>query len=185
MRGAVVSFPDYTFYSTTQLLVAYADGPSRMRSAIEGLSEEELRARSRGPDRWSIHEIILHCADSEVQGTFRIRKVWSEPGSLLPFYDQDIWIREIDYMSEGSDARDRALKLLALLREQTLPLLRRATAEDWAKTGTHYEYGLITLRNLLELYADHTERHTEQILEGRRLLGRALTLGSLLPRRLY
>ena len=185
MRGAALSFPDYTFYSVDQLLVAYAEGARRMRSAIEGLSEHELRARSRGADRWSIHEIILHCADSEVQGTLRIRKVWSEPASLLSWYDQDVWIREIDYMSEGNHAVERALQLLALLREHTLPLFERATAEDWAKSGTHPEYGPITLRNLLELYADHTERHIEQILEGRRLLGRTLTLKSLLPRRLY
>lgn len=185
MRGAAVSFPDYTFYDIDRLLTAYAEGPTRVRSSIEGLTEHELRARSRGADRWSIHEIILHCADSEVQGTLRIRKVWSEPGSLLSYYDQDIWVREIDYMREGSEARDRALQLLALLREHTLPLLERATTEDWAKTGNHPEYGLITLRNLLELYADHTERHVEQILEGRKLLGKTLVLRSLLPRRLY
>jgi hypothetical protein len=185
MRGTSVSFPDYTFYSTGQLLTAYVEGPQRMRRAIEGLSEEELRARARGPDRWSIHEIILHSADSEVQGTLRIRKVWSEPSPLLPYTDQDAFSRELGYAREGREARERALSLLALLRQHTVHLFERATAHDWAKVGTHPEYGEVTLRNLLELYADHTERHVEQILEGRRLLGRTLAMQSLLPRRLY
>lgn len=185
MRGTSVVFPDYTFYSNAQLLTAYVEGPQRMRRAIEGLSEEELRTRSRGAERWSIHEIILHSVDSEVQGTLRIRKVWAEPSPLLPYSDQDAWARELAYASEGREARECALSLLALLRQHTVRLFERATPGDWAKVGTHPEYGEVTLRNLLELYADHSERHLEQILEGRRLLGRTLTMSSLLPRRLY
>ena len=62
MRGTSVIFPDYTFYSNAQLLTAYVEGPQRMRRAIEGLSEEELRglvtrdsmigvARARAPSK--------------------------------------------------------------------------------------------------------------------------------------
>ena len=185
MRGMMVSFPDYSYYATPQLLAAFASGPARMRQAVDGLTDEECRARSRGPAKWSIHEIVIHTADSEMQGTFRIRKVWSEPSPLLPVYDQDAWVREIDYQSEDAAARERALTLLALFREQTLLLFRRATAADWEKSGTHPEYGTVTLRNLLELYADHVERHVDQILDSRARLGRSLEMQPLLPRRLY
>ena len=185
MRGLVASFPDYSFYATPQLLAAFADGPARMRQAVAGLTEEECRARPRGPTKWSIHEIVIHTADSEMQGTFRIRKLWSEPSSMLPVYDQDAWVRKVDYQGEDAAARERALTLLALFREQSLSLFRRATAEDWEKSGTHPDYGTVTLRNLLELYADHVERHVEQILESRARLGRPLGLEPVLPRRLY
>jgi hypothetical protein len=185
MRGTAVSFPDYGCYTTSELIAAYAAGPARLRQAIEGLDEDALRARARGTDRWSIHEIILHAADSEMQGAFRIRKVRAEPDPLLPAFDQDVWARELDYQSQYAAARERALTLLALLREQTIPIFRRAATDDWARSGTHPEYGAVTLRNLLELYADHLERHTEQILENRALLGRPLAMQSLLLRRLY
>jgi len=185
MRGTTVAFPDYSFYTTPQLLAAFAAGPARLRQAIAGLTEEELHARPRGPAKWSIHEIVIHTTDSELQGAFRMRKVWSEPTPLLPAYDQDAWVRELDYQRESAALRERALTLLALLREHTLPVLQRATADDWAKSGTHPEYGPVTLRNLLEIYADHVERHVEQILESRALLGRPLTMEPLLPRRLY
>ena len=157
----------------------------RLRASIDGLTEDELHTRARGPGKWSIHEIVIHTADSELQGTFRIRKVWSEPDSLLPIYDQDVWSREIGYQTENRDVRDRALGTLAILREQTLSLFRRATPDDWAKGGTHPEFGPITLRNLLELYADHVERHIDQILDCRIRLGKPLALPAVLPRRLY
>jgi hypothetical protein len=185
MRGLISSFPDYSYYATAQLLAAFADGAARLRAAIDGLTDEECRARPRGPTKWSIHEIVIHVADSEMQGTFRIRKAWSEPSPVLPMYDQDAWVREIDYQGQDAAARERALTLLALLREQTLPLFRRATAEDWEKSGTHPEFGTVTLRNLLELYADHVERHIDQILESRARLGRPLAMPQILPRRLY
>ena len=187
MRGVTTSFPDYSCYTTAELIDAFAAGPTRYRQASAGLSEPELRARPRGPGRWSTQEIILHTADSELQGTFRIRKTWAqpEPEVLWPVHDQDQWSRNHCYQDQPPAARERALMLLALLREHTLPLFQQAREEDWNKGGTHPEFGFMTLRNLLELYADHTERHVEQMLENRALLGRPLDLVPLLPRRLY
>jgi hypothetical protein len=43
----------------------------------------------------------------------------------------------------------------------------------------------MSLRNLLELYADHGERHLDQILDCRARMGKQLDLPSLLPRRLF
>jgi hypothetical protein len=43
----------------------------------------------------------------------------------------------------------------------------------------------VTLRNLLELYADHSERHVAQIVERRERLGVPVDLAPLLAERLY
>jgi DinB superfamily len=185
MHGQSIAFPDYGFYSTAELITAFAAGATRYRQAIDDLTDGELRARARGPGRWSIHEIILHSADSEMQGTFRIRKTWCEPPAVWPVHDQDVWSRVLDYQGQGTEARERALTLIATLREQTLPLFRRATGEDWRKSGTHPEFGVLTLRNLLELYADHSERHVGQILDSRQRLNRPLEMKQLLAKRLF
>ncbi len=66
-----------------------------------------------------------------------------------------------------------------------MALFSVASAADWTKQGTHPEYGPLSLRNLLELYADHSERHLEQILDIRTRLGRRLAMTRELPRRLY
>jgi len=185
MRDAVVAFPDYSFYPTDRLLEAFREAPARLRAAIAGLDAAELRARPRGPLSWSAHEIVLHVADSELVGAFRVRKVLAEPGSVLPGYDQDAWARQLDYSGQDDAARETALELFARLRDRIAPRLAVADDVDWEKRGLHPEYGPVTLRNLLELYADHGERHVEQILAIRQRLGRPLALESRLPRRLY
>lgn len=185
MLGAV-AFPPYGQYSTVQLIDAFRQGPARMLASLDGLSEAELRTRARGPERWSAHEIVLHTADSEIQGVYRIRKIWAQSGAELPSYDQDAWAREHDYHARvTSSERDNALQLLTCLRLSTVPTFERAAGPDWDRWGVHPVYGKVTLRNMLELYADHIERHVAQILETRELLARPLRLPLLLPDRLY
>jgi hypothetical protein len=45
--------------------------------------------------------------------------------------------------------------------------------------------GEVTLRQLLELYADHSERHLDQIQAVRIALSKPTALPELLPNRLY
>jgi hypothetical protein len=77
------------------------------------------------------------------------------------------------------------MALLRLLRRVTGRIFTAAQGDDWSASAIHPDYGEITLRNLLELYADHSERHVEQILECRRLLRSPLEMEALLPKRLY
>lgn len=185
MQGAMTAFPSYQRYTTEALLAAYDQGPARLRLATAGLSDVELRTPARGHGTWSAHEIVLHTADSETQGVYRMRKVIAQPGCDLPGYDQDAWASRLRYAALPSASREDALRLLEALRTAMAPVLRGTTDEGWSRWGAHPEYGRVTLRNLLELYADHTERHVEQILRIRGMLGRPLELPPLLPERLY
>jgi hypothetical protein len=184
MQLATSGFPDYAFYPEDRLLAAFVEGPARLRRAVGGLDDDACRARPRGASRWSIQEIVLHTADSEAHAYVRVRKALAEPGAALPGYDQDAWVAAIDYRHTGRPERERALDLIDLLRRQTAPLLA-APASSGEAWGIHPQFGHLTLRNLLELYADHSERHLEQILECRRLLGMPLSIEPILARRLY
>lgn len=186
MLGTKVAFPPYGQYTNAQLLAAFEQGPARLRTVLSGLTEDELRSRVRGPARWSAHEIAIHTTDSEIQATYRFRKIWAQSGCDLPGYDQDAWAREHDYRGLATAAeRENALVLLQSLRNSVLPIIQRATGDDWLRWGTHPEFGRVTLRNLLELYADHTERHVAQILETRGQLGKPMHFPLLLVERLY
>jgi len=183
---ATTAFPHYAVYSIDDLLATYAAAPERVRGALDGLDEEALHGRPRGDGTWSIHEIVLHLVDSELFGAVRVRKVLAESGPALPGYDQAHWARSLDYQAGGAAERVAALALFDALRRQIHALLARATAADWERTGVHPVRGQITLRNLLEIYADHGERHLEQVLACRRLLGRpAAEPEPLLAQRLY
>jgi hypothetical protein len=69
----LTTFPDtYATLPTATLMDAFGSGPARLERAVDGLTEAQLRSRPI-PDKWSILEIALHVADSELMGATRIR----------------------------------------------------------------------------------------------------------------
>ena len=180
------SFPRiYEQIPTSELLKAYDEGPHRINQVLEGLSEAELKSRARGDERWSIFEIVLHVADSELMGAARVRQTFTQSGRDFAFYHQDLWAKQLGYQSLGPDSFNQALELFELLRKTTSRIFHLATEDDWKRTGMHAELGETSLRQLLELYADHSERHIEQILHTRELLDKAIEFPLILTERLY
>lgn len=179
------SFPDtYAGFDTETLLAAYHQGPERIGYALSTLAAADLKARPI-EHKWSIQEIVIHLADSEIMGAARIRQTLAQSGRDFAAYDEAVWAEQLAYQDGSSQSVEEAVALFTALRRTTSRLLRRATAQDWEKTGHHAEHGYVTLRQLLELYADHSERHLAQILERRRLLDKTLYMPLLLEKRLY
>lgn len=142
-----------------QLIEQYAQGYDKLREAVHGLSEGELRFQP-APGKWSIHEILVHVADAEIVGIQRLKKVLAEDQPILPVYDQDAWANKLSY--DQSDAQQH-LQLFALLRESMLPILRTVSTGDWSRIGIHSEAGPLTFHQLLQKYVDHVSDHLKQI----------------------
>ena len=182
---AVSTFPTaYTAISTPTLIQASAAGATRLRAALAGLDPFAWTARPR-PDKWSIVEIALHLTDSELIGTGRSRLAFAQPGKGFFTYDENGWASAFDYQGADRAAVERSLALFEALRAYQLPVFERATPGQWLNEARHPEWGVITFRNLLELYADHSERHIGQILANRSLLGVPVNLPAILEARLY
>lgn len=178
-------FPDvYRHMTTRDLITVFRAGPTRLGGALAGLSKEELKARPR-EGKWSVQEIALHVADAEIMGAARLRQAWGEPGSTFAVYDQDAWASGLDYQGRESKDVVAGLHLFSVLRRNGTRLLENARPEVWERWGNHLEWGPLTVRQILELYADHGERHIEQIAELRVRFGKPIRLPRLLPKRLY
>ena len=185
MRETVTPFPSYDQYTTEQLLDAYRAAPARIRVTLAGLSLDELRQHPR-PGKWSILEIAVHVTDSELIGAGRIRLATAQPGAAFVGYDQERWAEALGYQQYGSEELNVVLDLFKRLRQTSYRLFAGTSGAEWVERGgIHPEYGTITLRNLLELYADHGERHIGQILTLRELMARPIELPLLLKDRLY
>lgn len=181
----VDTFADpYADYGTSHLLDVYEQGPERIGRSLTGLTDDELAARPF-ERKWSIREIVVHVADSEIMGAGRFRQALAQPEAAFAGYDQAVWADQLDYQGFDRAGLDATLALFSALRQSTSILLRRASPADWDKSGRHPERGPMTLRQLLELYADHSERHLAQILERRARLGTPRVMDRLLPERLY
>lgn len=166
------------------LLDVYASGPARLKQAVEALSEEELSVFPF-EGKWSIKEIVFHVLDAELVGSIRFRQTITQSDVHLPFYNQEIWTKEMEYQQRDIYALNEALEMFRLLRAANTRLLRSVTENQWQLSAYHPERGEITLRQLLELYADHGERHIEQVLARRRLFGNNIDLPVILDKRLY
>lgn len=172
-------------FSNEQLISVYRQGPDRIQYALQGLGEKELLAFPV-PEKWNILEIVIHTAHSEISGAMRIRQTITQSSRLYSYYDQDIWTKQLvrDAGQGVEDLNDHVL-LFGLLRKTTTAIFNKATEDDWDKLGFHQEAGPMNLRQLLELYADHSERHIDQILQRRSLLDVPLVMNTILPERLY
>ena len=148
---------------TTELIKAYADGPRLLESAVAGIPPDELRF-TPGPEHWSIHENVIHVADTELVGASRMRYVLAEPGAALVSFDQEKWARAMDYTSQSLEG---ALALFRATRAATTEVLRRAPAEAWEQAGIHTEEGPVTLEWLVEHFADHVPYHLRTIAKRR------------------
>lgn len=142
-----------------RLIEAYAAGPQRLRSAWEGVPEAARQFRP-GEGKWSPHEIVLHCADSETYGAIRIRLLVAEKDPKIIGYDQASWAVTFDYHSLPVEP---ALDAVGAARSNTTALLRTLPEEAWAKEGTHSESGRYTAEDWLRIYAVHVENHSAQI----------------------
>jgi hypothetical protein len=142
-----------------QLIQQYAEGPAILRAALDEVPAAALQWRP-GAGKWSVHEVVVHCADSETNSHGRIRYLLAEAEPLVPGYDQDRWAQVLDYHRRPLDL---ALTTVHAVRANTVPLLESVPNEAWAKVGRHTESGRYTPEDWLRIYAVHLHQHAAQI----------------------
>ncbi len=137
----------------------YALGYIMLREAIEGLTEEEIRYKP-APDKWSIHQILIHVTDSEISATSRLKKVLAEDKPMLISFDQEAWANNLNY-----DLLDREqhLLLFKLLRSSMQPILEHLTSEQSLRQGIYVDQERFTFKQLLEFRVEHVCNHLDQI----------------------
>lgn len=141
------------------LIEQYARGPERIREALATVPKGALPWRPEA-GKWSVHEVVVHCADSETNAALRIRYLIAEKEPLIVGYDQDAWARVFDYQAQPIED---SLAATSAARGRTVPLLRRLTDAEWSKEGRHTESGRYTAEDWLRIYAAHLEGHAKQI----------------------
>jgi uncharacterized damage-inducible protein DinB len=144
---------------TSEQLDTYETTPSRLAAAIKGLNEAQMHY-APAEDEWSIHDIVIHLADSEVGGFWRLRKTLAEENSTLPVYDQEAWARNLSYHLQNSAL---AIAAFTALRASTAALLRSLPMEAWERTSVHPERGKMSVYDIFELYFEHGDVHLQQI----------------------
>jgi hypothetical protein len=142
-----------------KLIEQFEAGPEALQGALSAVPKEALQWRP-GPQLWSAHEVVCHCADSEMNAAARLRYLVAEAEPVIIGYDQDEWARALDYHAQ--DLRD-ALATVFAVRRSTAGILRRMPESAWKCHGTHTEHGPYSVLDWMRIYAGHLDAHARQI----------------------
>jgi hypothetical protein len=143
----------------------------RARIESYGRAADELEAALRELPRaawtwrpaaglWTVHEIVVHLADSEANSYVRCRRFIAEPGQDLMAYDENRWARALDYHAQSAD---EAVALFKALRRSSYHLIRTLPEAAWAHSAFHPENGTMTLDGWLDVYERHVRDHVAQM----------------------
>ncbi len=130
---------------------------------IEALKEfpKEMWQWKPAPEKWSIHEIIIHIADSEANSFVRCRRFMAEPGSGVYGYDENKWAKHLDYHSQSVED---SLELFRLLRKASYDLIKTVDDKTWeTATVNHSENGVMGFEQWLKVYEEHVPVHVRQM----------------------
>jgi len=140
-------------------LQRYEAGIALLRAAWNSVPHE-VRQWRPAKTKWSAHEVVVHCADSEAYAHTRIRLLLAEPKPLIVGYDENLWARSFDYHAHDPEL---ALRTIEAVRANTSALLRRLPDSAFGKVGTHTQSGAYSDADWFRTYAEHLEVHARQI----------------------
>ncbi len=157
---------DDTSLGPDELIAAYERGIEHLRSAVAGMSQEQLLARPI-PGKWSTLEVVSHIASTEIYLTDRIERTIALERPLLIGVDERPYPERLNF--QAFDLADE-LALFAALRRHVVRILRMQPTEAWQRTAIHSETGLVTLRQLVLHAVRHVQHHLSFIAEKRAAL---------------
>lgn len=138
----------------------YGRGYDLLTETLKDIPREMWKFKPE-PKEWSVHEVLVHLADSESNAALRARKLIVEPGGAFMGYDQDKWAIELDYHEQSWED---ALEVVRLVRKMTYELLKKQPDEVFEHTGKHPQYDEpYTFEKWLNIYSGHIPGHIEQI----------------------
>ncbi len=143
------------------------DLPADLRSAVQGLTEEQLDHPCR-EGGWTVRQVAHHIPDSHVNGYIRFKMGLTEEEPVIKPYDQEKWSELYDVRSTPVEV---SLTLLEAVHARWVVLLESLQEEVFSRTFRHPESGVMNLTQVLALYAWHGRHHTAAILTLRKEMG--------------
>jgi uncharacterized damage-inducible protein DinB len=151
-----------------RFIAEIAEAPGALRSAVAGLSRDQLETRYR-PGGWTVMQVVHHVPDSHINAYCRFKLALTEDEPTIKPYDQEKWAELPDSQRVPIDV---SLDLLDALHQRWAALLRSMNTADFNRGLRHPEHGrVLTLAQMLALYAWHGRHHVGHITSLRKREG--------------
>jgi uncharacterized damage-inducible protein DinB len=135
--------------------------PRELRAILAGMDDADLERRYR-EGGWSIRQVVHHLADSHVNAYVRFKLGLTEDEPRIKTYEEARWAELPDTSRTPVEV---SVRLLEALHTRWTELLHGITDEPavFARRLSHPELGVITLDQMLALYAWHGPHHVAHI----------------------
>jgi hypothetical protein len=143
-----------------QRIESYGNAYHLLTQALHTFPKEMWQWKP-APEKWSIHEIIIHITDSEANSYVRCRRLAAEPGSGVYGYNENKWAMQLSYHQQSTED---ALELFKWLRKLSYNLLKTIPEQTWQTAFVqHSESGKVTFEEWLQTYEEHVPVHIRQM----------------------
>jgi DinB family protein len=127
---------------------------------LETLVTKLEKQQGQSPEKWSAAEILAHLAESEIVYGYRIRKALNASGSVIEATDQDVWVKNADYLKRNPQL---ALALFHTIRKANIAFLKSLTPQQMENFGIHSERGKESIAQMARMIAGHDINHLQQM----------------------
>ena len=148
-------------FQLDQALAILERTPAALRALLSGLPGG-WTTTNEGGETWSPYVVIGHLVHGERTDWIPRARIIVESGEARTFTPYD---RFAQFEESKGKSLDQLLDELATLRAENLATLRamKLAPADLERTGTHPEFGRVTLAQLLATWTAHDLGHVLQI----------------------
>lgn len=134
-------------------------GGAEIAAALLGDLEDDVASRAYAAGKWTVKEVLLHCADAERIFTYRALRIARGDTTPLPGFDENAYA---PMSGAGNRTIEDILDEFESVREATVTLFSGLPAEAWTRRGTASN-NAITVRALAWITAGHLLHHLSVI----------------------
>jgi len=150
-----------------ELLQHVEQAPGRLRTAVTGLSEQQLDTPYR-PEGWTVRQVAHHVPDSHLNAYIRFKLALTEDEPTIKPYMENLWAE----LPEAKNAPiEVSLALLDALHQRWILMLREFGEPEWKRNFRHPDLGPMSLEKTLALYSWHGRHHVAHITSLRERMG--------------
>ncbi len=134
--------------------------PGALKALLDGLSTEWITT-NEGEGTWSVYDVVGHLVHLDRSSWIqRIEHLLQFPD--IPFPPVD---REAQFKSSEGQSIDQLLQAFGAVRKENLEKLwaMKLTQKQLQQTGTHPQFGPVTLAQLVATWAVHDLDHLSQV----------------------
>lgn len=141
--------------------------PRNLQAAIRGLDAAKLDTPYRDGG-WTVRQVVHHIADSHMNAFTRFKLALTEQEPVIKPYNEKEWAELPDSKSSPVEL---SLAILEGLHTRWVTTIRAQAEEKFSRTFRHPERGIMSLNELLALYAWHCRHHVAHIVRLRERMG--------------